>query len=68
MIGTGSKITIVIMIVALMGSVTLLLLSTPNLNVSAQENMTNTDQNMTNTDQNITAIASGTVSGSGRCC
>lgn len=66
MIGTGSKITIVIMIVALMGSVTLL--STPNLNVSAQENMTDTDQNMTNTDQNITAIASGTVSGSGRCC
>lgn len=66
MTGAANKITIVIMIVALMGSVTLL--SGPNMNISAQENMTNIDQNMTNTDQNMTAMGSGTISGSGKCC
>lgn len=58
------KITIVMVMVALVGSSTLL--SAPMMNVSAQENMTDTDQNMTNIDQNITATSFGTVSGAAR--
>ena len=50
----------------LVGSVGLLV--APVMNVSAQENMTNTDQNTTSTDQNTTASGSGNISGASQCC
>jgi hypothetical protein len=60
----GIKITTLIIITALTGLG--MLLAYPTINISAQENMTNTDQNMTDTDQNMTGLGFGTISGAGR--
>ena len=53
----GIKITTLIIMTTLTGIG--MLLASPTITISAQENMTNTDQNMT-------ALGSGTISGVGR--
>jgi hypothetical protein len=58
------RITIIIIMATLVGSVGLLL--SPMMNASAQENMTGTDGNMTGTDGNMTSSESGNISGAGR--
>ena len=60
----GINLTTLIILTALTGLG--MLLSSPTITVSAQENMTNTDQNMTNTDQNRTELGFGIIAGAGR--
>ena len=59
------KITTLFIMTALMSLG--MVLAVPSIDISAQENMTDTDQNMTDTDQNnSTASDFGTIAGAGR--